>query len=206
MEIPYTVHPRPDTGVTNAKVGIWLFLASEIMLFGGLFSAYIFLRMGAPEWPGTTMSGHYYASASDILSVPLAALNTVILIASSVTIVLAWASLMTNNFSKYRIYMGLTILMSFGFLIVKSIEYSTKFEHGLFPSESTFLAIYFVMTGLHAIHVIGGIVVNAYLLGPGAKMWKTNPTQYTNRIEVAGLYWHFVDIVWIFLFPTIYLI
>jgi cytochrome c oxidase subunit 3 len=205
MEIPYTVHPRPDTGVTNGKVGIWLFLASEIMLFGGLFSAYIFLRMGAPEWPGT-MAGHHYASAAEILSVPLAALNTVILIASSVTIVLAWASLMVNKFDKYRIYMGLTILLSFGFLVVKSLEYASKFEHGLLPSESTFLGIYFVMTGLHAIHVIGGIVVNAYLLGPGAKMWKSNPKQYTNRIEIAGLYWHFVDLVWIFLFPTIYLL
>jgi len=205
MEIPYTVQPRPDTGVTNSKVGIWLFLASEIMLFGGLFSAYIFLRLGAPEWPGT-MAGHTYTSASEVLSVPLAALNTVILIGSSVTIVMAWASLMMKNFSRYKMYMGITIALSFGFLIVKGFEYATKFEHGLLPSESTFLGIYFVLTGLHALHVIGGIVVNSYFLGPGSKMWKTNPQQFTNRIEIAGLYWHFVDIVWIFLFPTIYLL
>lgn len=205
MEIPYTVQPRPDTGVTNSKIGIWLFLASEIMLFGGLFSAYIFLRLGATEWPGS-MAGHTYTSASEILSVPLAALNTLILIGSSVTIVMAWASLMLKNFSRYKLYMAATILLSFGFLIVKGFEYSTKFEHGLFPSESTFLGIYFVLTGLHAIHVIGGIIVNSYFLGPGSKMWKTNPRQFTNRIEIAGLYWHFVDIVWIFLFPTIYLL
>ncbi len=205
MEIPYTVKARPDTGVTNSKIGIWLFLASEIMLFGGLFSAYIFLRMGAAEWPGE-MAGHVYHHASEVLNVPLATLNTFVLISSSVTIVMAWASLMMDRFDRYRLYMSLTIALSFVFLIVKAFEYGAKFEHGLFPSESTFLGIYFVLTGLHMLHVIGGIIVNGYFLGPGAKMWKTNPTQFRNRIEVAGLYWHFVDIVWIFLFPTIYLL
>jgi len=205
MDIPYTVEARPDTGVNNAKLGIWLFLASEIMLFGGLFSAYIFLRIGAPEWPGM-MAGHMYERASDVLSVPLATLNTFILIGSSVTIVMAWASLMLNRFDKYRLFMGATILLSFGFLIIKGFEYGSKFSHGLFPSEANFLGIYFVLTGLHALHVIGGIIVNSYFLGPGAKLWKTNPKYFTNRIEIAGLYWHFVDIVWIFLFPTIYLL
>ena len=205
MDIPYTVEARPDTGVNNAKLGIWLFLASEIMLFGGLFSAYIFLRIGAPEWPGM-MAGHAYERASEVLSVPLATLNTFILIGSSVTIVMAWASLMLNRFDRYRLYMGATILLSFGFLMIKGFEYSSKFSHGLFPSESNFLGIYFVLTGLHALHVIGGIIVNSYFLGPGAKLWKTNPKYFTNRIEIAGLYWHFVDIVWIFLFPTIYLL
>lgn len=205
MDIPYTVEARPDTGVNNAKLGIWLFLASEIMLFGGLFSAYIFLRIGAPEWPGM-MAGHMYGRASDVLNVPLATLNTFILIGSSVTIVMAWASLMMNRFDKYRLFMGATILLAFGFLIIKGIEYTSKFSHGLFPSESNFLGIYFVLTGLHAVHVIGGIIINSYFLGPGTKLWKTNPKYFTNRIEIAGLYWHFVDIVWIFLFPTIYLL
>ena len=205
MDIPYTVEARPDTGVNNAKLGIWLFLASEIMLFGGLFSAYIFLRIGAPEWPGM-MAGHMYVRASDVLNVPLATLNTFILIGSSVTIVMAWASLMMNRFDKYRLFMGATILLSFGFLIIKGFEYGSKFSHGLFPSESNFLGIYFVLTGLHALHVVGGIIVNSYFLGPGTKLWKTNPKYFTNRIEIAGLYWHFVDIVWIFLFPTIYLL
>lgn len=205
MEIPYTVKNRPDTGVYNAKLGIWLFLASEIMLFGGLFSAYIFLRMGAPAWPGM-IDGHMYTRASEILSVPLATVNTMVLIASSMTIVMAWASLALNDFKKYKMYMGITILCAFGFLIIKYFEYSSKFEHGYLPKDSTFLAIYFVMTGLHMLHVVGGIIVNGYLWGPGAKMWKTNPEQFKHRIEVAGLYWHFVDIVWIFLFPTIYLL
>lgn len=205
MQIPYTVAPRPDTGVYNAKIGIWLFLASEVMLFGGLFSAYIFLRVGAPAWPGE-IHGVMYASAADILSVPLATLNTLILIGSSVTMVMAWASLAMNRFDRYKLYMGATILLAFAFLVVKAFEYGTKFEHGLLPAEHNFLAIYFVLTGLHGLHVIGGIIVNAYFWGPGAKMWKTNPKQFTNRIEIAGLYWHFVDLVWIFLFPTIYLL
>lgn len=205
MQIPYTTTVRPDTGVYNAKLGVWLFLASEIMLFGGLFSAYIFLRLGVPVWPGE-IDGHLYTRASEILNVPLATLNTFILIASSVTMVMAWASLMMDNFGRYKMYMGLTILLSFGFLIVKAVEYGSKFEHGYLPAESNFLGIYFTMTGLHALHVIGGIVVNAYFWGPGAKMWKTDRLRFINRIEVAGLYWHFVDLVWIFLFPTIYLL
>ena len=205
MEIPYTISPRPDTGVFNAKIGVWLFLASEIMLFGGLFSAYIFLRIGAPAWPGELV-GTEYARASDVLSVPLATLNTMVLIASSVSMVMSWASLMMKRFDRYRLYMGITIALGLVFLVIKSFEYGAKFEHHLLPAESNFLAIYFTLTGLHALHVIGGIIVNAYFWGPGAKMWKTNPKQFTNRIEIAGLYWHFVDLVWIFLFPTIYLL
>ena len=205
MEIPYTVAARPDTGVFNAKIGVWLFLASEVMLFGGLFSAYIFLRVGAPAWPGE-LAGVEYARASDILSVPLATLNTMVLIGSSVTMVMSWASLMMKRFDRYKLYMGATILLGLAFLVIKAFEYGAKFEHHLIPAEGNFLAIYFTLTGLHALHVVGGIIVNAYFWGPGAKMWKTNPRHFTNRIEIAGLYWHFVDLVWIFLFPTIYLL
>ncbi len=212
LQIPYTVIPRPDTGVNNAKLGIWLFLASEVMLFGGLFAAYIFLRIGAEDWPGMMIPGttELDERADQVLSVPLATLNTMILIASSVTMVMAWASLKLNDFKKYKLYMGLTILAAFGFLIVKAFEYGSKFGADLFPSSNMFLAVYFVLTGLHAIHVTGGIIVNAYFWGPGAKMWTKgndrDKAHFTNRIEVAGLYWHFVDLVWIFLFPTIYLL
>ena len=205
MEIPYTVTARPDTGVTNPKLGIWLFLASEVMLFGGLFSSYIFLRVGAPAWPGP-IGEAFYGQAADVLNVPLATLNTMVLIGSSVTMVMAWASLKMDDFGKYKRYMGATILLGLGFLVIKAFEYGDKFSHGLLPSESTFLAIYFTLTGLHALHVIGGIVVNFYFWGPGSTLWTSNPRWFTNRIEIAGLYWHFVDLVWIFLFPTIYLL
>ena len=197
MKIPYNEELRPDTGLYNAKLGIWLFLASEVMLFGGLFSAYIMLRLSDPNWV------NYGQSA---LNVPLATLNTAVLITSSVTMVMSWVALKLNDLKKYSMYMGLTLLCSFGFLIIKYIEYTSKFDHGLFPSTNNFLAIYFTLTGLHGLHVIGGIIVNGYFFGPGKKMWDTEPKRFTNRIEVAGLYWHFVDLVWIFLFPALYLL
>ncbi len=197
MKIPYNEELRPDTGLYNAKLGIWLFLASEVMLFGGLFSAYIMLRLSDPNWI------NYGQSA---LNVPLATLNTAVLITSSVTMVMSWVALKMNDIKKYSMYMGLTLLCSFGFLVIKYIEYTSKFEHGLYPSTNNFLAVYFTLTGLHGLHVIGGIIVNGYFFGPGKKMWDSEPERFTNRIEVAGLYWHFVDLVWIFLFPALYLL
>lgn len=196
MEIPYTVESREDTGLNNVKLGIWLFLASEVMLFGGLFSSYVLLRVGAETWP----------VGASILSVPIGTFNTIVLIASSVTMVMAWASLKMHDFGKFRLYGGSTVGLAVLFLGVKAFEYGDKFSHHLYPSESTFLAIYFTLTGLHALHIIGGIIVIGYFVGPGSKMWKTAPDQFTNRIETVGLYWHFVDLVWIFLFPVLYLL
>jgi len=196
MDIPYTVSLRPDTGLNNGKIGIWLFLASEVMLFGSLFATYIMLRVGAESWP----RGDTY------LDVPLATLNTVILISSSVTMVLAWASLVKGSFGRFRLYLGITILCGLAFLFIKYIEYTTKFHHGYFPATNTFLAIYFTLTGLHGLHVLGGMIVNSWLWGPGSSLWKTDPAHFTNRVENAGLFWHLVDLVWIFLFPVLYLL
>jgi len=196
MQIPYTVDVRPDTGLYNAKLGIWLFLASEVMLFGALFSTYILLRVAAPVWP----------HGSDILNVPLATVNTMVLITSSVTMVMTWVALKLKQFGRARMWLTLTFLCGVGFMVIKSIEYSAKFSHHLYPSSNTFMAIYFTLTGLHGLHVLGGMLVMAYFLGPGARMWNTEPERYTNRIEVLGLYWHFVDLVWIFLFPVLYLL
>jgi heme/copper-type cytochrome/quinol oxidase subunit 3 len=194
MEIPYTVEPRPDSGLANGKLGIWLFLASEVMLFGALFSTYILLRVGATEWPHGE------------LSIKLGAVNTVILICSSVTMVMSWASLKLRDFSKGRLFLLITIVLAAVFLVNKYFEYADHFARGEGPAHSTFLAIYFTLTGLHGLHIIGGIVVMLYLLGPGAGLWTKHPEQYTNRIEYTGLYWHFVDLVWIFLFPVLYLL
>ena len=196
MEIPYIVEERADTGLNNVKLGIWLFLASEVMLFGALFSSYVLLRLMATEWP----------FGVDVLNVPLGTLNTAVLIGSSVTMVMAYASLKMNEFGRFRFWLALTIGLSLLFMVVKAFEYNHEFDIGNFPSTSTYLAIYFTMTGLHALHIVGGVIVNTYLLFPGSKMWKTNKAQFTNRIEAAGLYWHFVDLVWIFLFPVLYLL
>jgi cytochrome c oxidase subunit 3 len=257
MEIPYTVEPRPDTGVYNAKIGIWLFLASEVMLFGALFSAYILLRVGAPAgyWP------------LGWLHVIPGTLNTLVLISSSITTVMAWAALKMNNFGRFKFFHAITLLCALVFVGIKSYEYHDKFSHyeitlkdGRFadghmvkqtadevvisghyvddrkelydlhkhhpaahqelaiprsqitamssygPWHNTYTAIYFTLTGLHALHVIGGAIVIGFLWGPGSKMWKTEPERFTNRIEISGLFWHFVDLVWIFLFPVLYLL
>ncbi len=340
MEIPYTVKPRPDTGVYNAKIGIWLFLASEIMLFGALFSSYIILRITAPE--GTWLEG--------VLNVPIGFGNTLVLIASSVTVVMAWASLKLNNYKAFQRYMIFTVLCALTFLLVKSFEYNEKFHHyevwttdetdnrftghfdkewlseqkaaykarvaemdaqyqaalsewsssdkstdaprepdypkitfftlttaeirdlssflgfdsvifekehkhaykyagmpevddhahhdeaghegdeshaegghghhetltipvgnikrasAFIPSHSTFFAIYFTLTGLHALHVFLGACVLAYFVFCNRRMWKEDPDRLANRVEVGGLFWHFVDLVWIFLFPVLYLL
>ena len=199
MEVPYIVNEREDTGLINSKLGIWIFLASEVMLFGGLFSAYIFLRLAAP--PGD------FAHWASELSVPLATVNTLILISSSVTMIMAWASLKLKDFSKYKMYMGMTLLCSLIFLVIKYFEYTGKFHHGIYPSSSTFMAIYFTLTGLYGLHIIGGMIVMIYFWLPvGYKMWEKQPEHFANRVEVLGLYWHFVDLVWIFLFPVLYLL
>ena len=199
MQIPYTIEERPDTGLNNSKLGIWVFLASEIMLFGGLFSAYVFLRMAAPVGD--------FAKWGSELSIPMATFNTLVLISSSVTVIMSWASLKMKDFEKYKMYMGLTLLCALIFLIVEYFEYTGKFHHGIYPSSSTFMGIYFTLTGLHMLHIIGGMIVMGYFWLPfGNKMWHSSPEQFTNRIEVAGLYWHFVDLVWIFLFPILYLL
>jgi cytochrome c oxidase subunit III len=194
MNIPYTVEERPDTGLANGKLGIWLFLASEVMLFGALFSSYILLRVGAVEWPHGE------------LSVPLGTINTIILISSSVTMVMAWASLKMGNWARHRLYLIGTFVLAGIFLVNKYFEYAEHFSKGEGPWHSTFVAIYFTLTGLHGLHILGGMIVMLYFIGPGAKLWKQNPEQFTNRIEYTGLYWHFVDLVWIFLFPVLYLL
>jgi heme/copper-type cytochrome/quinol oxidase subunit 3 len=141
------------------------------MLFGSLFSSYALLRSGAESWP----------NQSAVLSVPLATLNTIVLISSSVTMVLAWVSLKARSLARFRAYMGLTLACGGGFMLVKVIEYGDKFAHGLVPATNNFLALYFTMTGVHAVHVLAGMVVNAYLIGPGARMWRTEPERFTNR-------------------------
>ncbi len=291
MEIPYTVSARRDTGLWNAKIGIWLFLASEVMLFGGLFSAYIFLRLDATpgDWP------------HGLLNVPVGTMNTAILIISSVTVVLAWAALKMRQLTRYKIYMALTIICGIIFLAVKlAYEWPQKYDHfGVYikesalpkyedylgnrhalknglaprreitghlhnesalhdakindyeialdpqnaeptnaamdrphfwplspskkiatiekedvqyasmflPKHSAYFATYFIITGLHGAHVLAGVLVFCYMLLPASiRLYRQNPEHLANRVEVSGLFWHFVDLVWIFVFPLFYLL
>ncbi|MGE4609153.1 MAG: cytochrome c oxidase subunit 3, partial [Myxococcota bacterium] len=114
----------------------------------------------------------------------------------------------------FKRYLGATIVLGLVFLVVKGFEYNAKFSHGIFPATgwpgasdpSTFYSIYFTLTGLHALHVFLGILANLWLLIWGLALFETEPVRFTGRIEIAGLYWHFVDLVWIFLFPVLYLL
>jgi heme/copper-type cytochrome/quinol oxidase subunit 3 len=191
--IPYTTGVRPDTGFTNPKLGLWLFLASEVMLFGSFFSSYALLRYSAPAWP----------DQSAVLSVPLASVNTVVLILSSLTMMMAARE---RELPRVRRFIGATLLLGTVFLGIKTFEYVDKISHGLLPATNNFLGLYYTMTGLHALHVLGGIAVLAYLAGPGAGMSRSQPGRFTGRVEVAGIYWQFVDVVWLFLFPVLYLL
>jgi len=285
MEIPYTLTARPDTGLYNGKLGIWLFLASEVMLFGAIFTAYLFVRLGADDgsWP------------NHIQNVWLGLTNTILLLTSSITMVWAWVALKERKFNTYRLALGLTILCGVVFLGIKGVEYHSKYEHWgfmikdtefakyqadldkancyysaipaehvveirghlpqgdtgdtfsvlpdknpgfaiggkngpvmntaaseedtpiviqakdvdrhgrLLPAYGTYYAIYFLVTGLHALHIVGGVVVMTYFLTIGSALYRRNPEQLSNRIEVTGIFWHFVDLVWITVFPILYL-
>jgi heme/copper-type cytochrome/quinol oxidase subunit 3 len=182
------------TGIPNGKLGMWVFLASEVMFFTGLIGAYIVLRMSHPAWPGP--EGH--------LSVPLGTLNTLILITSSVTIVMSLAASNREAIGSARTWLVATILLGSGFLVIKAVEYSGKLTHEILPSTNVFWSCYYTLTGFHALHVLGGIVFNLWVLSRTLtpSVWRIQ----RHRLELAGLYWHFVDIVWIFLFPLLYLL
>ena len=205
MDIPYTVSARPDTGLYNGKLGIWLFLASEAMLFGGFFSAYIFLRIGGgSHWPVHEATHTMWY---------MGAINTVVLISSSMTMVLAWMALKARQIGRFNFFMGFTVCCALAFMLIKAFEYWHKFHEGIYPSSSPFFSIYFVMTGLHGVHVICGAIVLVYhwasvnlRFWPGYQVWRKNPEQIANRVECAGLFWHLVDLIWIFLFPLYYLL
>lgn len=186
---------RANTGIYSAKLGMWVFIASEIMFFSGFFGAFIVLR--------NLHIDMFHESAMELDRV-LGTVNTAILISSSLTMALAHLALENGKEAKFRLYLGLTILASFGFLAVKTIEYTAKFHHGIGPHTNVFFASYFLTTGFHATHVIAGMIPMIWIFF--RSMTKGYPQQLHYRIETLGLYWHFVDLVWIFLFPTLYLI
>ena len=194
MHIPYTADTRPDTGVTNPQLGFWLFVASELMLFGSLFSAYALLRTGAASWP----------DQSAVLNVPLGAVNTVILLVSSLTLAASGAGKVASALRRKSL--ALTAVLGLAFLVIKGFEYSEKLGAGLGPATNNFLGLYYVFTGLHALHLAVGILVLAYLWGPGARMQDLEPQRFAQRIRIAALYWHFVDGLWISIFVVLYLL
>lgn len=193
-------------------IGMWIFLLTELMFFGGLFLAYTIYRAKYPDG---------FLQGSHLLSVPLGGLNTVVLIVSSLTMALAVYYSQQGDRKKLVGFLVVTLILGTVFLVVKYFEYAEKFHHHLFPAFWTympsadhpptqyhgqvrvFLWIYFMMTGLHALHMIIGIAILLVLIYLSQK-GQFNKV-YNSPIEIFGLYWHFVDIVWIFLFPLLYL-
>ena len=187
-------HHDPAVAFEAAKLGIWTFLATEVLLFGALFTAYTVFRL---KYPGLFHAEH------EKLNRVLGAVNTVVLITSSLTVALGIDAVKKGKARLLARYFGATILLAGVFLCVKYVEYTEKLHHGLFPGTNIFFSLYYMMTGIHGIHVLIGMGVLAYVVAL-ARRGRLSEEYYTPA-EMAGLYWHFVDLVWIYLFPLLYL-
>ena len=187
------VEPASTTGIPHDKVGMWVFLCSEIMFFTGLIGAYIVLRFASPVWPhpGST------------LNIWLTALNTFILICSSVTMVKALASVRDGDIRKLKLFLSMTLLFGTIFLSIQAYEYRHLLHAGFNPHASLFGSVFYTTTGFHGFHVFCGVVCMAFVTGK-AFLGKYTPAHHQG-VETIGLYWHFVDLVWIILFTIIYL-
>ncbi len=210
----YLAHHFHDMGQQNAatKFGMWLFLVQETLFFAGLFMAYIAFRWLYPDT---------WLQAAEQLDKTMGGVNTVVLLASSLTMALAVRAAQTDDQKKLQIWLLATIGGAFGFLVIKFIEYSHKLHVGLLPGKwfsageltgepsatfapQIFFSIYFMMTGVHGLHVVIGIGV-IFWIYLRARRGDFNPENYS-AVENVGLYWHLVDLIWIFLFPLLYLV
>jgi cytochrome c oxidase subunit 3 len=191
----------------TTKIGMWLFLATEILMFGGLFAGFAYMQSRFPE---------AFFEAHKHLQVPLGTLNTIVLLISSFTMVMAVHKAATNKQKQLIAYLTITIVCACMFLVVKYFEYSHKFHDGLLPGrffsntedptghQFIFFSFYFMMTGLHGIHILLGIIVLLWLLRRAIRGDFTS--SYYTPVDLVGLYWHLVDVIWIYLFPLLYLI
>lgn len=194
-----------------STLGMWIFLITEIMFFGGMFLCYTVYRSSYP---------HVFAEASRSLNVYLGAANTIVLLCSSLTMVLAVRAAQLGQRKAIVWFLILTLILGFVFLGVKAVEWQEKFEHHHIPGQAgfhleglapelqgqaqLFFSLYFAMTGLHALHMVIGAGI---MIALTYWAWKGRySADYVTPVDVGGLYWHFVDIIWIFLFPLLYLI
>jgi len=209
---PHEHHPKLQHHFHNmaqqleaSVLGMWVFLVTEVMFFGGLFMAYLLYRYMYPE---------AWLAGSHELNEVLGGVNTVVLICSSLTMALAVRAAQVGSRNGQIVNLILTIIFGTIFLVVKYFEYSAKFEHHLVPgahfdpardpAQQLYFSLYFMMTGVHALHMVVGVVLMLVILRMAWK-GKFGPG-YFAPVEISGLYWHFVDIVWIFLFPLLYLL
>jgi cytochrome c oxidase subunit 3 len=186
---------EPGSGVYNEKLGMWVFLGSEVMFFTSLIGSYIILRFGHPE---------KWAAPGQVLNVPVTAVNTFLLICSSVTMVKAFASAQDGKQKALRWWLVATVVIGAMFVGVQAYEYQELIHKGFVPSEGLYGSTFYTMTGFHGFHVSIGVLCMMFVT------WRAFQGKYTatdhRGVEVIGLYWHFVDLVWIILFTIVYLI
>ncbi|OHB76323.1 MAG: cytochrome C oxidase subunit III [Planctomycetes bacterium RBG_16_59_8] len=206
MSHPSAIEAGHHTDYTGAKIGMWLFLFTELLLFGGLFLLYAVFR---------SKNADAFHEAAAHLDIMLGTFNTLILLTSSLTVVLSLEAARAGNRRRALILLTATIAMGFFFLVNKFFEWGAKIDHGIYPGspdllsmekgEALFYSLYYAMTGLHGLHVVAGMAILAWMIRPLLRSSQTGPQAYVG-LENGALYWHFVDIIWIFLFPLFYLI
>ncbi len=184
----------PLTPESWGKLGMWTFLAADAMTFGALLAGYGALRYGDPSWP----------RPSTILGIPLTAFMTFLLICSSVTMVEALAGIRQGNRAKFGKFLFLTILGGAMFLGLQAYEWTHLLEHGQSIRRNNFGATFFILTGFHGMHVFGGVCYLTIILLVGLAGRFT--AEHNSEVEIAGLYWHFVDLIWILVFTFVYLL
>ena len=188
MHGPIATH-RSATGVPTGRLAVWWLLASEIFIFGGLITCFVLFKLnGSPGFEDASLT-----------SVTAGAINTFVLLTSSLSIVLAHAAIEKGDQNKSFTYIWYTIGFGLVFLVIKTYEYTGKILHGHTITDNLFWSFYYTMTGLHALHVIGGMVIMALI------SFDIRKGHNFQRVELIGIYWHFVDLVWIFLFPLLYI-
>ncbi len=198
-----TAEQQADAG----RIGMWLFLVTELLLFGGLFVGFAIMQ---------SLHREAFVAAHRHLDRMLGFINTVVLLTSSYTMAMAVHSARTDRRKRVIVYLLLTLICAGIFLGIKYVEYSHKFHEGLLPGrfyshkgdtvpgQFMFFSFYFMMTGLHGLHIVGGMVVMAWVLRRAARGDFSH--SYYTPVDLTGLYWHLVDLIWIYLFPLLYLI
>ena len=184
-------------GISNPILGMILFITSEVMFFSGLFAAYFSVRASAPQWPPATLFDH-----SPLQIFPLVGPATVLLIASSFTCQFAVWAIRRDDRTAFLRHIGVTVLLGIIFLIMQAIDYAVLYGEGMTLAAGSFGTTYYTLTGFHGAHVFGGVVMLSVVLYRG--MAGQFSSRHHDAVEATSLYWHFVDVVWIVLFSTIY--
>ena len=177
------------SGIPTGRLAVWWLIASEIVIFGGLIVAYLLHRLGHPEWAGAASHTNTIAGAC----------NTFVLLTSSLSAVLAHAAAQKGDGKRAAQLLGFTILGALAFLTIKSFEWTGEISAGYTITSHPFWAFYYSASGLHGLHVVAGAILMAWVARDAAQ------NKELQRVELVGLYWHFVDVVWIFLFPLLYI-